>query len=520
VIDATSFQIGNDSQMLVDNWLVEQADGVTRRWHKPQRVQDGPVLRADQPWERFPYFTYSNFCVLEDPTDGLVKCWYEDLGPMSAHQRHPWKTRLLYAVSQNGIDFEKPGTGIAIDGRPTNIVAGYVEGASASSRNPWGDCGVHSAGVVIDPHSTDQRYRMLFSRAHEAAHDAIECAFSADGVEWKSYPDRPRYGNSGSRLGDVSIFSYDPAARLFVHHTRHGGMTDVGVPTSWPGEVAAGAGGFFRSYYPHRPDLMNKRRIFRGVSHDLLNWSDLLPIVTPDDVRDNLDEALYAMPMFRVGALYFATPGILRYVDNEMDVRLMFSRDGIHWQDTDNARPFLAPRGEDHWDRHMVCITSAPVRRGDDWLFHHGGSWAHHDFWMSGGQKLDHEEARHPEDHVRFGMGALRMRYEGFASIDARLPRVGRLITRPVQVTGPALAINARCRPGGSVRVAIADAGGTVLPNRSFEDCVPFEGDAVRHPVGWREGRVMAPELESREFVKLQFLLDNAEIFSFSGEDV
>jgi hypothetical protein len=138
---------------------------------------------------------------------------------------------------------------------------------------------------------------------------------------------------------------------------------------------------------------------------------------------------------------------------------------------------------------------------------------------MSGLQQLDHEEARHPEDHVRFGLGVLRLRYEGFASIDARPPRVGRLITRPLQIGGPNLAINARCRPGGSVRVAVADSGGNILPNRSFEDCVSFDGDTVRHAVAWQDGRAMAPEAKPGSYLKLQFLLDNAELFSFTGEE-
>ena len=178
-----------------------------------------------------------------------------------------------------------------------------------------------------------------------------------------------------------------------------------------------------------------------------------------------------------------------------------------------------AVRGGAHWDRHMVSLTSAPVRRGDDWLFHHGGSWAHHDFWMSGRQQLDHDEARHPENHVRFGMGVLRLRYEGFASIDARRPRLGRLITRPLRIDGPNLAINVACRTGGSVRVAVSDSNGAILNDRSFEDSVPFDGNAVRHSVSWKSGRAMAPGLAPGAYIKLHFLLDDAELFSFTGEE-
>src|SRR4051812_6473115 len=99
--DATVLQIGNNPQMFVDNVLIEQIDCVTRRWHKPRRLTPEPILTADRPWEDTLYFTYSNFNVLRDPTDGLIKCWYEDIGPLTPHRPHPWKNRMLYAISHN-----------------------------------------------------------------------------------------------------------------------------------------------------------------------------------------------------------------------------------------------------------------------------------------------------------------------------------------------------------------------------------------------------------------------------------
>src|SRR5690606_30000605 len=119
--DAIRLQLGSGSQAFVDAALLEQTDGVTRRWHKPQRVGDRPVLEADRPWEHTPYSTYSNFNVFRDPTDGVIKCWYEDLGPLEPYGPHPWLTRMLLATSTDGLHFEKPELGIArIDGHDTN----------------------------------------------------------------------------------------------------------------------------------------------------------------------------------------------------------------------------------------------------------------------------------------------------------------------------------------------------------------------------------------------------------------
>jgi hypothetical protein len=515
--DATLLQIGHNAQTFVDNWLIEQSDSVTRRWHKPQRIGDAPILRADRPWEDTPYFTYSNFNVLKDPHDGLVKCWYEDLGPMTAHQPHPWKNRMLLATSSNGIDFEKPMLGrVKIDDRDTNIFAGYVEGATPDATNPWADIGVHSAAVVIDPDpaSGEQRYRMLFSRAAEGEPHTMECAYSADGVAWTPYAEKPSFGTSGSKLSDVSTITIDPASGLFLQYTRHGGMGRSGLPGT-ASSIPEGSTARFGTYFPMRPDLLNKRRVFRTVSADFIHWSDLIAISAPDDLRDNLDTGHYGVGQFRIGATHFGTLGILRYVDNEMDVRLIYSHDGVNWHDTDSGLPFLAPRGGNHWDRHMVSIVSPPVRVGDEWYFYHGGSWAHHDYWWAGPKELPHEEARSPADHVKFGLGVASLRFEGLASLDAVTPRPGRIVTRPLEFVGSTLQINARVRRGGSIKVAVADASGRPLAGYSFDECVPFTGDAVRHEVCWTGGDGLPQPIRPGEFRKLMFLLDDAEIFGF-----
>lgn len=511
--DATLLQIGANAQTFVDATILEQTDGVTRRWHKPQRVGDGPVLKADRPWEDTPYFTYSNFNVLKDPTDGLIKCWYEDLGPMSPHQPHPWKNRMLLATSSDGIHFEKPGLGLVkIDGQDTNICCGYVAGATPDAVNPWADIGVHSAAVVIDlAADPDHRYRMLFSRAAKGQPHAMECAYSADGIRWHPYADRPSFGTAGSKLSDVSTITVDPTSGLYLQYTRHGGMGRAGHPgTGLP--IAEGSTARFSTYYPGRPDLMNKRRVYRTVSADFIHWSDLVAICTPNDSRDNLDEGFYGVGQFKIGATWFGTMGLLRYVDNEMDVRLIYSHDGIDWHDTDNARPFLAPRGGDHWDRHMVSIVSPPVRVGDQWYFYHGGSWAHHDYWWAGPKPLDHIEASDPASQVRFGMGVAALRFEGVASLDAVAPRPGQVVTRPLEFDGTALSINARVRSGGSIRTAVLDVLGQPLPGFGWDDSVPFTGDDVRHPVRWTGGSTIPA---TPGFRKLAFRLDNAEIFGF-----
>lgn len=519
MIDGTSLQVGRAPQVFVDNWLIEQVDSVTRRWHKPQPLQEDPVLVGDRPWELTPYFTYSNYNVLRDPTDGLIKCWYEDLGPMERYQPHPWRNRMLYAVSEDGVHFDKPALGrISIGGEDTNIFAGYVEGATPDAKNPWADVGVHSGAVVIDPSpaNPDERYRMLFSRSLPSLSQVVECAHSADGIVWTPYKERPTFG-SQKNLNDVSTITYDPVTKLFTQYTRHAYMTVGGIPASRI-ETPSGGRGSFRTYFPHRPDLMNKRRVYRTVSADFVHWTELVPISTPDDEMDNLDEAHYGCGQFSVGNMQFGTLGVFHGTDNGMYVRLIYSRDGINFRTTDNGLPFIAPRGEGHWDRYMVTQVSPPIRVGDQWYFYHGGARNHHDYWYAGKQRLDHEEARNPQAEMRYCLGVATLRYEGMASINSVRPRLGRLVTRPLLTDGLTLAINARCRKGGSIRVAVLDSEHNVLPGRSFDDCIPFTGDAIRHTVQWKDGDDFGGTRGPIDFRKLAFLLDDAEIFGFVFE--
>ena len=517
-MDSTDLYIGHEPQLLVDNHLIECAQGLTRRWHKPKRHGDGPLICRDRPWEQTLYFNYSSHSLFRDPRDELIKCWYEDLGEIDG-QEHPWRTRILYAESQDGIHFRKPELDICpMDGKPTNIVMGYAgDRAVPDERNPWADVGVHSSGVIIDPAATDpdERFRTIFSRAYQdpdgSPQNATQCAHSADGLHWRPYAEPPTAGSSGSHLEDVSCLHYDDDARMFVQYTRHGMMSRAALPSGTPS-----VSNWFRPYYPHRPDLINKRRVWRTSSHDFLHWTDLAAVSVPDDEIDNLDEAHYGMQQFRVGRFHFATLGVLRYVDNEMDVRLLYSRDGTRFRPTDRAHPFLAPRGAGHWDAHMVCMTTAPIVMGDEWWFYHGGTCSHHDWWLGPPEGIDEPEVHDPKQHVKFGLGLAVLRKEGVASLDGSRQRDGYVITRPVMSAGKHLVINARCRAGGAIRAALLDMNNQPMAGCSLEASDAFTGDSVAHTMRWQGNPEAAGTGQWR---KVHFLVRDGEIFSLQLRD-
>ena len=518
-IDSTQLHIDNSTQLFVDSWLIESVHCMTRRWHKPVRHGDAPVLTAEEPWEHFPYFTYSNYCVIHDASDGLYKCWYEDLGPAPQNGTHGFHNRLLYAESRNGVDWHKPDLGIVLhEGRPTNIVAGHDLGHGSSPDNMLPDQGVHSAAIVIDPFPArpEERFRMLFSscplQETGPAH-VIRCAHSQDGIVWRLYDERPCIGSSGSHLSDVACLWYDHNSREFVMNTRHGRM----YKTATPHQHAKSNARWARPYAPHRPDLQNKRRVYQKRSHDFIHWAEPIPIAHPGETWDNLDEMHYGMAQFQVDRHHFGTMGIFHHADDLMDVRMYYSRDGVHWAPTDHAKPFLAPRGPGHWDAHMVSIACQPVAHPDALWFFHGGTNGHHDLWMSGSEGLDHPEAEtlYDKGAVQFGMGLARLRRDGFCSLDTGEFRPGALSTRPVLSNGSVLHINARCRNGGEIAVEVTDAAGNVLEGCAHTCCDTFKGDSTDHVVTWKENAAIPG---SGDFRRIVFRMKRAELFSFHFE--
>jgi len=512
IYDAAMLNIGREKQVFVDDLVVESAENVCRTWHEPVRAREEPVLVRDKPWEHITCFSCNGWQVIRDPKDGLFKCWYMEWKKpdVKAGEFAVGKSvfNLLYAESEDGIQWRKPALGIQrVGGRDTNVTIPNA----------------YNLGLVLDPDEPDEgkRFKALYTEAMPGEDGAnMTAATSADGIHWTPLSQRPTFGRQGYRLDDVIILHYDPFGRLFVMNTRHYDMYAIARNLKNPT-----AGQWCPPYYPLDWRRVNKRRIWQAESSDLVHWTEPYPVLPIEDGLDDLDECFYGLCQFPVGSVTIGFLNILHYVPNTMCVRLVYSRNGKTWDHLNKRQPFISPRGEGAWDANMVTIPSKPVEVGDELYVFHGGSLNHHDWWITGAR----EGLKVPEatdiTRVSYALGLANLRLDGFASLDAGPARRGILITRPVISEGSRLVVNARCKDGGSVAAEVVDIHDEVLPGFSREECDVFRGDDVRHTFSWKgqpeipvgsTERAQYPNPEIPRFRKVRFFMEKAELYSFT----
>ncbi len=519
-MDNTMLSIGSSTQLFLDNVIVEACQELTKTFHQPRKEAANPLIQQDRPWEYMIGFSCSNHVVLRDSKDHLFKCWYEDPGPdfladgQAGTKKGLSTGRQCYAVSEDGLRWEKPEFDILIeDGHRTNVVLGGSGGIERA----------HCASVIEDPFPPDEsmRYRALFSH-YPPFEGEIRAAYSPDGIHWQAHDERASFGDLGPKMGDVGILHYDRTSRNFVVTCRHWFQCHPCLnPRNPVGPTNPGP------RYPYDSARQNRRRIWMSESPDMLHWSQPYLLLCPDDEEDNLDDGFYGMAYSQVGGFHIGFLNVLHRVSNQMDVQLVFSRDGKQWRRANKRQPWLPFGSPGDWDQGMTVVTSPVIEVGEELFIYYGGAFCHHDYHIWGAREgLDHPETK-DRSLVRYCLGLARLRKDGFASVDAGPVREGLLVTRPFLSDGEKLVINGRCGAGGYIRAEVVDHCDELMPGRGREECDVFTGDSVAHTVTWKGdssipaarpefgGDTVYPWKKQTPFRKLRFFMKNAELYSF-----
>lgn len=446
-----------------------------KRFHQPRKLESNPILSRDKPWEGLSDSVGHVSCgnILKDENDGLWKMWYGSCGSWGYYARrvdgyqNNWGSYTLYAVSQDGLHWDKPDLGL-IDFenyKNTNIVHGSPdkqwESLSVVFRNP-------------DEDEPEKRYMAISkTKPNPGVHT------SPDGIHWT-----PR--GSYQRQGDETLcFMHDPVNKKYIQFTRN----------PYKGNTAMLQHG-----------QRTKRAILSSVSDDLVHWTSPELILAPDGM-DPMDISFYGMESILYENLYVGFLQIFHTYGpgtaDVMELQLAFSRDGLRWERTSGREVFL-PLGESgSWDCGMVSSATA-VTTDDAILIYYNGS-----------------DGSHGSNERNTAIGIAELRLDGFVSLDAgnaspyqkQHGRVATLLTKPLYSTGKQLAVNAAAR--GFIEAELLDLQGAVRKGFGRKDCDSFSGDELRHGFSWRGKSDISDLFPSR----IRFYMEDAELYSLRISD-
>ena len=512
-------EIGQQTHLLIDDYLVDDIWMIQRTPEEPVKYLNNPVFTE-----------CGGATILYDEEEKIFKMWY------GIGIKGTFEAKGAYAVSKDGINWEKP-------------VLGIVEENGSKDNNLIETTGFGS--VMKDPRDPDpaRRYKMMTKRAGtETSEGRAFAAFSPDGIHWTDHPGEKsilRFSSDGN-----GMVLYDEDSGKFINFRRptvraavHGleaddlGFTDDRVMKEPGGdmhEIPQGIGfpsddDFVHNEeaedYLHRYRMTSRyvhtralriyreshegmgcnRRIARSESDDFINWSIPEVIIRPDELDP---PRLYSMSVKKYHGLYIGMVMLFNSWGNRrnpgcpqesetIDLHMTFSRDGWNWERLAN-RPVFIQRGYiGSFDGGMLMHGDPPfVEYGDDLLFFYGGMSTCHNI---------------PAREV--GVGVAKLPRERIVSRSAG-EEVGVLITKPFKLDGDRLMINAAA-PRGRITVEVADIYGRPIEGFRTNDCEAIENsDGFRLPVAWKTGRTLG-DLAGTP-IRLRFCMQKARLYSLT----
>lgn len=403
--------------LVLDSRIIDKTLGAKLTLGKVTKHPENPLFGEGKPWE--PRFdnVYAN--VVYDEEDELYKCWYnpfiidERVTSTPKEKRNPallsymdvkpddQEMGLCYAVSNNGIHWEKPELGIVEFGgnKKNNILLREVNGA----------------GVFKDLHELDpaKRYKIFYCGTPK-----MEVAFSPDGLHWSQPIAIPEVEAHGTHPNAF----WAPGLGKYVGITR---QHDRGV-----------------------------RLVYRTESSDFVHWTrDELVLEGPNPRRQTHD-----MVVFSTGGVYIGLLGIMEYPEEDSDrhvkqhVELAWSPDTVTWHRIQAGTPFIGHTpaekkqyGAMPYDWGTI-FASAPIFLDNEARIYYGAcDWYFFD-WRRGYLAL---ATLRPDG------------WAGYKPTSKDSPAV--ITTKPITGFFAALRITADVQVGGSVRVAVVDEQGKEL---------------------------------------------------------
>ena len=483
-----------NSQLFLDDRLIDDHVRVQRVWHQPQKYPK-PVMEGKYPWEGDCPCLYGT--VLR--VDGTFRMWY-------VGTRNSSRPRVCYAESDDGLHWERPQLGICEFGgnKNNNIVI----------QPAYPDGFIDDCAMIYEP-DDEWPYKLLYwdSLDVNPDHWGIFATRSKDGIHFESL------GNVLHKWDDrfaAVTDKVDGKYRVYGRGTFETGVERAGL---WTGRTD------FVTEYALDP-FPRKRPVSYTESEDLIHWTPGEQVIKTG-TDDPWQMQYYSLTPFYYEGIWLA--GLLRMhtIPDVLEEELVWSYDGRNWQRSIPRQPFI-PRGpKGSFDSVWLNLPTNPpiVNYNQLWFYYSGRAGGH--------------GAQFPEAYGAIGLATLRI--DGFCSMYGG-EQPGAMLTRPVTWPGGELMVNADPRRDisghhsgdggtyGSVRVELRDAENKPLDGYRFADCNPvtrntrnFDEEPVWtaperdnlavKPLTWQEGR-SARELAGKR-IRLFFEVRDAHLYSF-----
>jgi hypothetical protein len=399
---------------------------------------------------------------------------------------------VSYAESKDGISWTKPRLGLHhVDGHDTNIVIRRNAEPDEANRLPffYELFGVHKTPAA-DP---ARRYVMGYLSIqrdydgprqdpfHGGQRRGLGVAHSPDGILWTLADSWA----TESVCDGGTHWMHDPRTGRYVLYGRTK-FIRPDVKAAWSGDE------WVAKYYWGRA-------VARVESPDFLQWNfrdpKAAPVVMASDTLDTPGDEIYSMQVFPYESVYI---GLVQVFHNQadtchLDIQLAVSRDGVHFTRVGDRTSFIPCGGIGQWDRFNNSVANnPPILVGDELRFYYGGRTYRHspyngpDRGESGG-----------------GIGFAHVQRDRFVSLDAPF-QGGRIVTKPVKLTGTRLYLNA-ISDFGSIVVEVQDQAGQAIAVSA-----PIRADGLNIPVEWEQGSLE----EVSKPVVLNTTLKNARLFA------
>lgn len=455
------YTIGTRRELFVDDTLIDHVEhGAHLCLHPPKREE--VVFQVDGPLETASSSVYN--VLIADGDRYLL--YYRGRAPGNDNAGDESNQQTAHvAFSHDGIHFERPELGL------------YDFGDGGKSNVVWRGVQAHNLVPFIDRNpacSADARFKAVGGTGT----DSLYGLASPDGIHWRLIDEKPLPVPGAFDSANVAFWD-DVAGcyRLFSRFFEAGRGRAIQSCTSadfahWTAPVSHR----YDDGAPVEEFYTNATTPVPGAEHILLSFP--MRYV-----------AARTTPLADISAMHYpgnGRPGMAGMTDAVM----LSSRDGVHWH-----RPFpeawlRAGLDERNWTHRNTCpgIGILPL--------------------------CENEWSMYVSEHYGWADNRLRrlsLRPWGFASVGAGHAG-GRVVTRPLCLTGRELRINFSTSAVGSVAIEIRHPDGRPVAGRTFADLSPIYGDRLDAPVAWAAGTDLS-DLAGTP-VQLAVELKDADLFA------